>query len=410
MRPCGLYVVIKRPINALGRFIGRWAYRLYLGLGALLVAVVVLFTLFPQLTTGFHTALFVLQVLPSPVKPQPWFTSAPVREEITYDRPDGEGSADIYYIPDGRRRAGLLVFLGANAAGRDDPDVVNFGNALSRAGFAAMFSWSPTMGQRNNVDPAEIENQVWAFRHLLSRDYVDPERVGMAGFSVGGSFIMVAAANPRIRDDVAFVNSFGAYYDAREFFIQIASNTKFSSGPGDGKTEPWAVDTLTRRIFVNEIIQVVDDPAERELLTRRFVEGAAGDAEVSDADLAGLSEGADISRRLLEGTTPENAAALFDRMPADFRRGLEDISPSVHLPNLRARLLIMHDVGDRLIPVGESRRLVAALKESGRADLRYTETAIFDHVRPGGDRNLWELVKGAGKLYRHTYGIIAIRN
>ena len=119
---------------------------------------------------------------------------------------------------------------------------------------------------------------------------------------------------------MAFVNSFGAYYDAREFFIQIASNT-FSNSPGGGKTEPWAVDALTRRIFVNEIIQVVDDPAERELLTRRFVEGAAGDAEVSDADLAGLSEGADISRRLLEGTTPEAAAALFDRMPADFRRG-----------------------------------------------------------------------------------------
>lgn len=392
----------------LGRFVGKWAYRLYLGLGALLVTVAVLFTLFPQLIAGFHTAFFVLQVLQVPVKPQSWFTSTPVREELIYDRPDGPAAADVYYIPDGRRRAGLLVFLGANAAGRDDPDVINFGNALSRAGFVTMFSWSPTMGLRNNVDPAEIENLTWAFRHLRSQDYVDPERVGMAGFSVGGSFVMVAAANPRIRDDVAFVNSLGAYYDAHDFFLQIASNTKFSNGPGAGKTEPWAVDALTRRVFTNELIQVVDDPAERELLTRRFAADAAVSAAVSDAELAALSEPANLSRRLLEGTTLEEAAALFDRMPADFRQGLKDISPSVHLSGVRARLLIMHDVGDPLIPVGESRRLVKALQAAGRDDLRYTETAIFDHVRPGGDRNLWELTKGAGKLYRHMYGIIRL--
>ena len=393
------------PILAvLGRFVGKWAYRLYLGLGVLLVAVVVLFTLFPQIATGFHTGLFVLQVLNVPVKPQSWFTAPPVREEITYDRPDGLGLADVYYNPYGKRRAGLLVFLGANAAGRDDPDVVNFGNALSRAGFSAMFSWSPTMGLQNNVDPAEIDNLTWAFRHLRGRDYVDPRRVGMAGFSVGGSFVMVAAADPRIRDDVAFVNSLGAYYDARDFFIQIASNSRIS----DGQAEPWAVDKLTRRVFANEIIGVVTDPAERELLTRRFVDGESAASVADAAALSQLSERADISRRLLEGTTPEEAGTLLDRMPADFQQGLQGISPSRHLADVRARLLIMHDVGDPLIPVGESRRLVATLQEAGRGDLRYTETEIFDHVRPGSDGSPWALAKGASKLYLHMYRIFRL--
>ena len=417
----------KPLVSALGGFIGKWAYRLYLGLGALLVALAVLFTIFPQAATGFNTALFVLQVLKVPVKPQPWFTSRPVREEISYVRPDGLGVADVYYTPDGKRRAALLVFLGANAAGRDDPDVVNFGNALSRAGFTVMFGWSPTMGQRNNIDPAEIENLVWAFQHLRSRDHVDPQRVGMAGFSVGGSFVMVAAADPRIRDDVAFVNSFGAYHDARDFFQQIASNSRFYNG----QTEPWAVNDLTRRVFANEIIAAVPDPAERELLTRHFITGvgaaatgqategegesggksgaASGDATVSEAELPGLSEQAAISRRLLEGTTPEEAEDLIDRMPADFRQGLQEISPSFHLGEVRARLLIMHDVSDPLIPVGESRRLVRSLKDqAGREDLRYTETEIFDHVRPGSAGGFWGLVKGASKLFLHMYDIIRL--
>ena len=390
--------MLKRVSSALAGFIGRLTYRLYIFLGVLLVSVVVLFTLFPQLPTGFHTALFVTQVLNIPVKPQSWFTPTPVRQEITFPRADAEGQADVYYIPDGKRRAALLVFLGANAAGRDDPDVVNFGNALARAGYVPMFSWSPTMGLQNNVDPDEIENLTWAFQHLRTRDYVDPARVGMAGFSVGGSFIMVAASDPRIRDDVAFVNSFGAYYDARDFFIQIASNTKRS-----GETvEHWDVDQLTRRVFVNELIEVAPTEEERNVLTRRFVDNA----ELAEAELAQLSGTANLSRRLLEGTSPEEAQQLLDQMPADFLEKLDGISPSNHIDNFKNRLLIMHDVGDRLIPVGESRRLVETLQSRGRQDMRYTETEIFEHVRPDADLQLWPLVKGASKLYAHMYGVL----
>ncbi len=392
--------MLKRVSSALAGFIGRLTYRLYIFLGVLLVTVVVLFTIFPQLPTGFHTALFVTQVLNIPVKPQSWFTPTPVRQEITFPRANAEGQADVYYIPDGKRRAALLVFLGANAAGRDDPDVVNFGNALARAGYVPMFSWSPTMGLQNNVDPDEIENLTWAFQHLRTRDYVDPDRVGMAGFSVGGSFIMVAASDPRIRDDVAFVNSFGAYYDARDFFIQIASNTKRS---GD-TVEHWDVDQLTRRVFVNELIDVAPAETERDVLTRRFVDNA----EVTKVELDQLAGTASISRRLLDGTSPEEAGQLLGQMPEDFLVKLDGISPSNHIDNFENRLLIMHDVGDPLIPVGESRRLVETLRSQGRQDMRYTETAIFEHVRPDADLQLWPLVKGASKLYAHMYGVLRI--
>jgi acetyl esterase/lipase len=276
--------------------------------------------------------------------------------------------------------------------------VVNFGNALARAGYVPMFSWSPTMGLQNNVDPAEVENLVWAFRHLRTLDYVDPDRIGMAGFSVGGSFIMVAASDPRISDDVAFVNAFGAYFDARDFFVQIASNTKRS---GD-TLEPWDVDRLTRRVFSNELIEVAPTQEERNVLTRRFVENA----QVTQAELDGLAGTADLSRRLLEGTDPQEASRLLDQMPADFLEELDGISPRNHIGNYRNRLLIMHDIGDPLIPVGESRRLVETLRSQGRQDLRYTETEIFEHVRPGADLQLWPLVKGASKLYAHMYGVL----
>jgi acetyl esterase/lipase len=381
-----------------GKTLATWAYRTYLGLGLLLVVTVVLFTLIPQLMVGFRTGLFVLQVLDGPFKPQPWFTADPLREEVVYPRPNGEGIADIYRIPDGRERAAVLIFLGANATGRNDRDVVNLGYALARAGFVTMFSWSPTMGLQHNIDPKEIENLVWAFQYLESRDYVDKDRVGMGGFSVGGSFAMVAAADPRIRDDVEFVNSFGAYYDAQDLFLQVASRSWFYQG----QREAWEVDRLTWRVFANELIETLDNAKERDLFTRYFLRNT----EVSAQEWRGLSSRAQTALVLLEGTTPAKAEELFQRLPESFRREMASISPSTHLEGLKARLLIMHDQADLLIPVAESRRLAEALE--GRGNFRYTETKIFEHVRPGSDGGAWLLLREATKLYRHMYGIVSI--
>jgi pimeloyl-ACP methyl ester carboxylesterase len=382
------------------RILGNWAYRTYLAAGILLVSLVVSLTLIPPLMSGVHTGLFVLQVLDLPLKPQSWFTAGPMRQEIAYPKPNGEGMADIYRIPDERKRAAVLIFLGANATGRDDKDVINLGNALSRAGFVVMFSWSPTMGLQNNIDPNEIESLVWAFQYLKSQDYVDRDRIGMGGFSVGGSFAMVAAADPRIRDDVVFLNSFGAYYNMRDLFLQVASRSTFYRG----QREPWDVDRLTWRVFANELIETLDNPVERDLFTRHYLRGQ----EAPLGQLEAVSEQARTVRRLLEGTTPQHAEDLLMQLPADFHEEMASISPSEHMSDLKARLLIMHDRRDLLIPAAESRRLARALEGEGRGDFRYTETEIFEHVRAGSSGNIWELTREAAKLYRHMYEIVSI--
>lgn len=379
---------------------------LALAAAAFLVLSVIAFIAFPQVRAGFHTVLFVLQVLDVPVKPQSWFTKEPIREEVRYSGPEGQLVADLYRIPDNRPRAAVLLFLGANAAGRDDPDVVNLGHAMSRAGFVTLIHWSPTMGQQANVDPSEIENLVWAFRFLSGLGFVQPERVGMGGFSVGGSFALVSASDPRINRDVLFVNSLGAYFDAQDLFVQIASGSRFVGAQTQGaerQTEPWEVDPLTRRIFTNELLEVVEDPVQRAALARRF----AGDPNASDAAaLPELTGTARLVMELLEGTTPEHARELLEMMPPRFQEELDSISPRAHTSGLLARLLIMHDVGDRLIPVGESRRFAAAVTEQG--NVLYTETSIFDHVRPGLGRNWLHLAGDAAKLYRHLYQVIKV--
>ena len=384
------------------RSLAKWAARAVFGLAIAVVALVIFVTATPWGRAGFHTALFVSQVLDLGVKPQEWFTGQPVRQEVTYPQASGEGVADIYRIadePGAPGRAAVLIFLGANAAGRDDKDVINLGNALARSGFVVMFHWSPTMALRYNIDPNEIENLVWAFQYLAAQEYVDRKRLGMGGFCVGASFALVAAADPRINDDVAFVNAFGPYYDARDLLLQLATRSRFYQG---GR-EPWDPDSLTMRVFANELVETLEDPREQALLEGLFINGV----QVREQDLADLSPQAQGVRRLLEGTSLEEARLLYQALPSGFRENMKQISPSAHLANLKARVLILHDRNDRLVPSVESRRLERALRDRG--DVRYTEVLAFDHVRPSGG-SVWDLAKEGLKLYRHMYGIIRVAN
>ena len=371
-----------------------WLFQALVVFGALLTLFI---ALSPQGRAGFHTGLFVTQVLDLSFKPQAWFTGEPLRHEVHYPSSDGTTVADVYRPQDEKRHAAVVLFLGANAAGRDDPDVVNLGNALARAGYAAMFHWSPAMALRANIEPAETGNLVWAYQYLTEREYVDPKRTGLGGFCVGASFALVASADPRIRDDVHFVNAFGPYYDAESLVLQAASRSVLY----EGERTPWEPDSLTMRVLANELIETLEDPTDIETLTRRYMDNQA----VSEPEIEALSPQAQAVATMLDGTTPEEATSLYGELPADFRRSLAEVSPSTHVGDIRARLLVLHDRHDRLVPAAESRRLLAATE--GRGDVRYTEVLSFDHVRPGAG-GIGELLGEAFRLYRHMYDIIRI--
>ena len=122
-------------------------------------------------------------------------------------------------------------------------------------------------------------------------------------------------------------------------------------------------------------------------------------------ELDALSPEARNVSRLLDGTSPDDAEMLYRELPAGFQTDLESVSPSTYVDDIRARLLIMHDRNDRLVPAAESRRLLAATE--ARGDVRYTEVLAFEHVRPSGG-GTGALLGEAARLYRHMYSIIRI--
>ena len=368
----------------------------------LILVVVALAAVTPQGKAAVRTALFIPQVLPTiPVKPQEWFTSDPVWKEVSYPQANGEGVADLILPADAENNSAVLFFLGVVVnRPREDTRVIALAEGLARSGMVVMIPWSDTQLQQRIV-PDDIDDLVSAFQFLRSLDEVDPERVGMGGICTGASMSLIAAQDERIREDVKFVNFFAGYYDAFDFTKAIGSRSRFY---GD-YVAPWDTDKLTYRVFRNHLIEGVSDPEERALLTRVFKD----EEPAAESEIAALSTEAMVVHKLLAGAPYADVDGLMEQLSPATKEFLREVSPSTNIDKLKARVLIMHDRADKLVPSEESRRMADAL--SAVSDTYYTEFSFFQkeiqlHIGDAGKVGPLEFASEAFKLYLHMYNIM----
>lgn len=337
------------------------------------------------------TAVFMLKLLPMlPSRALDWITPVPVVERVRYPTRSGLLEGDLYRPATGGPYPGVVVCLGVVPFGVDHPQVPRLGTVLARSGFAALLYWSPAMRDLR-LDPEDIEQLALAYRWLIDQPYIDPRRSGFIGTCVGGSFVLMAAAHPAIRDRVGFVAAFAPYASLRTLAPDIASATRLCGAA----REPWPVDQLTRKVFVRSMTALLE-PGEAAVLQTACAEpGGHTDRSLSE-------EGRAVYRLL---TAPEagEAEAALNRLPAAMQRHLDAISPLHYLPELRAPLIdFCHDRNDLVIPVSESRRLQTAL--GGRAGVQYTEFAMFQHMDPTKRKlSPLHLLRELGKFYRYVY-------
>ncbi len=364
-------------------------------LGVLLA--LLLLTLTPQCRAAVDASLFVTQVLPSiQVKPLEWVTAEPDRRAITFPlAANGDmGFADLYTPGRGDEHGAVLLFLGVNPAGRDDERVVNLASALARLGIVVMVAWSERLIE-HQVSSQEVDALVAAFQYLQSVDGVDAERVGMAGFCVGASLLIVAAQDERIRDDVSVVNAFGPYYDAKDLAAAVLAERRFYA---DEETTAWRPDALTTAVVRVHLLDAIPDADERVRLSGAL---AAGTALPS-----GLSDDAQSVAALLGASDLDDVRRLLDSLPPHAQDRLRRISPSSGIDNLRAHLLVMHDRNDRLVPSEESRRLVDAVRARDDSAVHYTEFTFFDHVDPTRPVSGTMFAREGLRLAAHMYRVM----
>lgn len=312
---------------------------------------------------------FFLKVFPMlPSQPVDWMTKPPVIEKVKYPTRSGEAEGDLYRPAARGPHPGIVVCLGVVPFEVDHPQVPILGRALARAGFVALLYWSPSM-RDFRLNPDDIENIALAYDWLVAQPTVDPTRSGLLGTCVGGSFALMAAASPLIRDRVAFVSAYAPYSSMTTFVRDIAGATRTC---GDVR-QPWQVDPLTRKVFVHSLTAWLE-PSEAERLR------SACPNENRDLRDQSMSVDGRVVCSLLTARDDNEVETALQRLPPIMQDRLAALSPVNYLNYIHAPLIVLlHDRGDLVIPVSESKRLCSAL--AGRAGVHYTEME-FQHLDP----------------------------
>lgn len=336
-----------------------------------------LIVFFPYIRLGVLAALFLRDSLYPEGAPGllARVTKAP---SVTALRLPGNAqsiAADLYRVPDRKKRAAILVTHGIIEDGKDDSRLVRLAGSLARVGFVVLVPELKGM-KSLKILPSDADDIVSSFRYLASVEGVDEKKMGLLGFSYGAGPTFIAAAHPAIRDRVKFLASFGGYFDPVNV-IRYITTGYYEYGSEKGYLKPEAYGKWV--FFLNNLDYVKDERA-RETLRRIFAKESEGKREEARSLSRNLNPEARHLYELLTNEDPARVDDLVKRIDPNVREQIERISLAPVIPSLRAYLLIGHGTTDPLIPYTESLRLADAVPDKRRVHLAILRQ--FAHVDP----------------------------
>ncbi len=349
---------------------------------------------------------FLLPALISAAEPAPLVVAGdPVRfRRITISSTNGPVFLDIYEpstppppIPGGRGAIINVVGVGDN---RNVPQLVNLLRSFSHAGIVVVKLSSPSL-IHYQVSARDGEAVVQAFELLKRWPGVDPHRIGIIAFSAGVTPACVGAADPRIRDSVAFLAVFGGYFDATSLLGTIGRRAQVI----DGHTQPWHPDATPLYALVSTVSSLLL-PTDNTLLRKAFSVDKIG-PPLTAQQQAQLSPDATAVYHLLEGDEPSNVDRNLTALSPQMKELLMQVSPASVIDQIRAPIQLLHDRNDPSIPFTQSQKFAAALARIHHP-YDFAAFSIFSHVQVQSDLGLGQLLSEGTKLFQALYNILLV--
>lgn len=286
-------------------------------------------------------------------------------------------------------RPGVILIPGVGD-GRGVAQLVNLEDSFAEVGVDVLTISPP--GLLNYVlTPDDRDDIVQAFQMLAREPGVNPHAIGIIGISGGGSIGSLAAADPRIRDQVAYLTLFGSYFDAAQLVREIGQRGQEI----DGQMQPWQPQELPLQVMALTLAPYLTGGA---LLTSAFGNKYT---PLPPAVVASMDAPSQAAYHLLAGDEPDQAAANEALLPPGVQILFAQVSPTTILSQIHAPIYILHDRHDQYVPYAQSRACAAALAASGQTHT-YVEFDIFQHVEVRGGLPVGTLL-GDGT---HLFGIL----
>jgi len=303
-------------------------------------------------------------------------TGLPQREAVTFPGGGRTMVATLYRSLGRGEGTGVILVHGVNETGKDDERIVWLADLLARSGFTVL---TPDfLGFKSlTLRSSDVEELVASIQYLADRlQGIRQERVGLVGFSYGAGPTIIAAADPRVRDRVRFVLSFGGYYDLTNV-ITFVTTGYYEFASIRGRMIP---NDYVRWIFLRYNLELIPVARDRAIL-QEIAEARARNPSVDTGPLAATlgPEGRAVYD-LLVNRDPGRVPDLIANLGPSIREQIRFLSPARVIDGFLGRLFVVHSNPDEYMPLTESLRLAAALETRGNVHLAMLRT--FEHVRP----------------------------
>jgi hypothetical protein len=385
-----------RRIFAFGVITARITLALLFGVGLLL-------SVLPTGHAAARTAFLVSAVI-SASEPAPLILLSEPVQHIQKTVPSRGGTVylDIYepatpapLLPNAREGIVIIPGVGDN---RKTPQLVNLSLALAHVGIVVETITTPTL-INSDISAVDSDAVVQAFNFLSHWPGVGADRIGIAGFSGGGTLACLAAADSRIRDRVSFIALFGAYFNTETVLLAYGQRAIIV----DGHTIPWYPSQYPLLVLANVLADGLPR-GDGSLLVSAFVPGSK---PLTSDKLAQMSPPAVAAYHLLEGDEPdrvhENIAVIA--LSPKLHTLLNALSPSSVINKIHAPIYLLHSRDDAFLPLTQSQEFAAVLARIHHP-YDFVQFGIFQHVEVEANLNISQILGDVPPLFRVLYAVL----
>ena len=316
------------------------------------------------------------------------------REEVTIRRGERDLPASLYRpVASHGRLPAWIALHGLTHRGREHESLVPLAQALATSGTAVLVPDIPEWRELRVAPDATAETILAAVTALEDRPQI-ADRIGVIGFSFGGTHALMATTEPALAGRVTAVASWGGYADLRRT-LRFAFTGRHELDGDDQQLDP---DPYGRWIFTGNYLTHVpehEDAADvagallwlaQEVGRRKIMAWEPATDPLKAQARARLSDGRD--RDLFDGIAPpthesptpterERRAELAHRLAEAALSADAGLDPTELLPRVAVPVFLAHGRDDRLIPWTELVRLRRALPSD---HVRHSViTGLFSH-------------------------------
>jgi len=309
---------------------------------------------------------------------------------------EGRTHAAVAYRP-AAPPASVAVILapGISELGCDHPRLAALSRILAHNGFFVLTPDIVPLREFRIAPEAMDEMLFWRSQVPSLEGAEQVQHTGLAGISFSGTLALIAAAQPELRDQVAFVLSIGGYENLRR-----CAQGWFAAGPitvGEGY---YPTRYYARWIAMLDALDLVPDEGERARL-ETVLRNLLLQADVPDKS-ADFGEPASRWDRLARAREDESDAELAGQIIARvLQRSGERLSPAAAAREVRCPVFLAHGAFDDLIPPSES---VELRKRITRAPSYLLISPFLTHTHPAEDKlSSYARVRASLEAYAFIY-------